>query len=181
MAGKKQTEAAFNEIYQKYAKLLYGYALQLCGDTVTAEDILQTAFLKAIEHVDSFEGKCEVSTWLCQIAKHVWFDMRRRKECKNISVEHMLEQQGEAFFYESNEKNADPLGGLIQREESTRLHKQIHLLKEPYKEVFMLRVMGCLSFREIGEIFGKSETWGRVTFYRAKEKLKDQIGDDGDE
>lgn len=138
----------FNEIYDKYAKMLYGYALHLCGDPVTADDIVQTAFLKAIEHVDSFEGKCGVSTWLCQIAKNIWYDMCRKSERNNASIEHMLEQQGEAVFYDSC-KQPDLLLKLVQSEESACLYKKIHLLPEPYKEVFLLRVLGCLSFKDI--------------------------------
>ncbi len=168
LAIMKHIDEAFDEIYKKYAKMLYGYILQLCKDPVTADDILQTTFLKAIEHADSFEGKCEVSTWLCRIAKNTWLDMCKQAERKNISLEQAPEQQGEM----------DILQNLVEQEQSVQLHKQVHILQEPYKEVFMLRVMGCLSFKQIGEIFGKSENWGRVTFYRAKEKLKKQIGDD---
>lgn len=79
---KQRIEGAFDEIYEKYAKMLYGYILQLCKNPTTADDILQTVFLKAIEHADSFEGKCEVSTWLCQIAKNTWLDMCKRAEQK---------------------------------------------------------------------------------------------------
>lgn len=174
---ERRAEQEFSEIYDKYAKMLYGYALHLCGNTVTADDIVQTAFLKAIEHADSFEGKCEVSTWLCQIAKNTWFDMRRKSERNNVSIEYVLEQQGEAVLYKSCEQ-PDLLLGLVQAEDSAGLYKKVHLLSEPYKEVFLLRVLGCLSYREIGEVFGKSENWSRVTFYRAKKKLGEEIGDD---
>lgn len=172
----KRIEGAFDEIYQKYAKMLYGYALQLCKNPTTADDILQTVFLKAIEHADSFEGKCEVSTWLCQIAKNTWLDMCKKKEQKNISMDHILEEQGEALFFGQDTQETDFVKKLVQKEESKEVYREIHHLPEPYKEVLMLRIMGCLSFKEIGDIFGKSETWARVTFFRAKEKLKGQIG-----
>lgn len=175
---KKQIEAAFDEIYHKYARMLYGYILQFCKNPATAEDILQTTFLRAIENSDSFEGKCQMSTWLCQIAKNIWLDMCKRAERKNVSIENVLEQQGEAAFYEQCVQRTDILHELVKKEERTRIYQMIHTLQEPYKEVLMLRVMGGLSFKEIGAIFGKSEVWGRVTFYRAKESLKNQIGDE---
>ena len=103
--------------------------------------------------------------------------MCKKSERNNASIEHMLDQQGEAVFYESCEQS-DLLSKLVQAEESARLYKKIHFLSEPYKEVFLLRVLGCLSYKEIGEVFGKSENWGRVTFYRAKKKLSEDIGDD---
>lgn len=174
----KEIEGAFDEIYRKYAKMLYGYVLPLCENPATAEDIIQTTFLKAIEHAGSFERKCEVSTWLCQIARNTWMDMCRRAERKNVSMEHILEQKGEEIFFQHSEQQPDILQGIVEKEETTRMYQKIHRLNEPYKEVLMLRITGCLSFREIGEIFGKSETWGRVTYYRAKEKLKNEIGDE---
>ncbi len=174
----KWENTAFDEIYQKYAKLVYGYTLHLCRDPVTAEDIVQTTFLKAIEHADSFKGTCSVGTWLCQIAKNTWLDLCRRAERKNMSVEQMMERQGEGSLQKETAQEADLLHGMVKNEERIGLYQQIHMLPETYKEVFLLRVTGCLSFREIGEVFGKSETWGRVTFYRAKEKLRNQIGDD---
>lgn len=110
--------------------------------------------------------------------KNTWLDMCKRAERKNISMESVLENQGEAVFYRQSIGQADILQSMIKKEESTGIYKEIHTLKEPYKEVLLLRIMGCLSFQQIGEIFGKSETWGRVTFHRAKEKVKKQIGDE---
>ena len=52
----------------------------------------------------------------------------------------------------------------------------LHTLEEPYKEVFWMRTFGELSFKEIGEIHGKTESWARVTFYRAKQKIKEALG-----
>lgn len=177
MAQMKHMEEAFDEIYRKYAKMLYGYALQLCHNPVMADDIVQTVFLKAIEHADSFEGKCEVSTWLCQIAKNTWIDMCKSAEGKNLSMEHIMEQQGEASVCGQGAPKTDVLQQLLETEGQALLYQKIHLLPEPYKEVFMLRVFGCLSFREIGDVFGKSDTWGRVMYYRAREKLRNQIGE----
>ena len=55
------------------------------------------------------------------------------------------------------------------------IHKILHDLKEPYKEVFNLRVFGELSFEKIGEIFGKSPGWARVTYFRAKQKITEKL------
>lgn len=158
----KLTAEAFDEIYRKYAKMIYAFVLQLCQDPVTADDIVQSTFLKAIEHAGEFEGKCEVSTWLCRIARNLWLDLCKRAEQKNVPFEKGHEPQS----------GAEILGQIVKKEETAWLRKQIHNLPEPYKEVVMLRALGGLSFHEIGEIFEKSENWGRVTYYRAKEKLR---------
>ena len=160
----KLTEKAFDEIYRKYAKMIYAFVLQLCKDPVTADDIVQSTFLKAIEHAEEFEGKCEVSTWLCRIARNLWLDLCKKAEQKNVPLEKMQEQQSDEEI----------LGHIVKKEETAWLRKQIHNLPEPYKEVVMLRVLGGLSFHEIGEIFETTENWGRVTYYRAKEKLREK-------
>ena len=59
------------------------------------------------------------------------------------------------------------------------LLRRIHALPEPGREVVYLRAFGSLSFREIGELLGRTEAWARVTFYRSKEQLK--TGGDGHE
>ena len=60
---------------------------------------------------------------------------------------------------------------LEDREEALRLHGLLHGLEEPYKEVFHLRVFGELPFGDIARVFGRTESWARVTFYRAKQKI----------
>ena len=82
----KLTEKAFDEIYRKYAKMIYAFVLQLCKDPVTADDIVQSTFLKAIEHAEEFEGKCEVSTWLCRIARNLWLDLCKKAEQKKCAI-----------------------------------------------------------------------------------------------
>ena len=59
--------------------------------------------------------------------------------------------------------------------QSLEIHQALHKLSEPYKEVFSLRVFGELSFREIGQIFGKTENWARVTYHRGKLKLQETL------
>lgn len=60
---------------------------------------------------------------------------------------------------------------VIRAEEKMELFRRVHALKEAEKEVVLLRMTGAFAFREIGDLFGKSENWARVTFYRAKQKL----------
>ena len=161
----KITEESFDEIYRSYAKMLYAYVLSLCHNPTVAEDVVQMTFLRAIEKADTFQGKSKISTWLCRIAKNICLDLCRKAEEKNIPLDEWCEPVSET----------DMLQQMIDKEENARMYQCIHELQEPFKEVFMLRMMGNLSFQEIGDIFGKSEVWARVTFYRAKERLREQI------
>ena len=147
-----------DEIYQRYAQTVYRYLFSLVHDPDLAEDLTQETFYQAIRTVDRFDGKSKLSTWLCAIAKNV-LRTHRRKHPPTDSIEDLPLQTPSA---EAEALSAD--GHLT-------LLRKLHALPEPYREIIYLRSLGNLSFREIGELLGRTENWARVTFYRAKEKL----------
>ena len=151
----------FEEIYAQHFKDVYKYVLSLCHNPVVAEDITQETFLKAIKNIHSFKGDCQLRVWLCHIAKNTYFSFYKKN--------HRLDELNDDIEIEGFESK------LINKESRFEIHKAIHQLQEPYKEVITLRVFGELSFSEIGELFGKTESWARVTFHRAKIKLKEEI------
>ncbi len=157
----KKTRQEFEVMYQKYARQIYRYILKLCKNPVEAEDILQITFLKAIEKSDSFDEKCKLTTWLCRIAHNAWLDERKKRDNRNTSL------------YEAGPMVSDDFTERILDEAiAADLHKLLDQLREPYREVLLLRIYGELSYREIGDAFGKSENWARVTYYRGKEQMK---------
>ena len=150
------------EIYRAHARTVYKYLLSLCHDDALAEELTQETFYQAVRSADRFDGSCKVSTWLCQIAKHLWYQHLRKQKRE----EPLPEEEDALPPLPSAEREAlDRAGGLD-------LLRRIHDLPEPGREVVYLRAFGSLSFREIGEVLGKTETWARVTFYRCKERLK---------
>lgn len=156
----------FNEIYALYFQDVYKFLLSLCHDEELAEELTQDTFFKAMKNYKSFRGDCKISTWLCQIAKHSFFLYDKRRK-RNVDLETV-----------SNELVDDTNSIEIllgQKEQAFEIHKLLHNLPEPFKEVFSLRVLGELSFRDIAKLFGKTESWARVTFHRAKLKLVEQI------
>ena len=155
----------FNGLYAAYADDVYRYALSLCGNKHVAEDITSETFLKAIKASDSFKGDCSVRVWLCQIAKNTYFNVAKQKKF-------IAEMPADIPSSDNLELN------LINRTQAFEIHKALHLLGEPYKEVFSLRFFAELSFAEVGEIFNKSESWARVTFHRAKNKIREAIEND---
>ena len=68
---------------------------------------------------------------------------------------------------------------LSKKDMSKRIHKVIHTLDEPYKEIFTLRVFGELPFSDIGELFSKTESWARVTYHRAKKMIIEILKKEG--
>ena len=152
------------ELYENYFLTVYKYILSLAQDVHIAEEVTQETFFKALKQAKSFRGECKLSVWLCQIAKNCYLDdLRKKKYVKSMDESEQpaaMEDFGTVY---------------IEKETSMRIHQKLHKLKEPYKEVFSLRVFGELSFQEIGEIFEKSENWARVTYHRARMKIKEEL------
>lgn len=153
-----------DEIYQEYARTVYKYLLSKTHDKDLAEELTQETFYQALRSIDRFDESCKVSTWLCAIAKNQLLAYRR----KHPPAEN-LEDADPAI--ESVEKD------ILDAAKRVELMKKLHLCPEPYREILYLRIFGTLSFKEIGEIMGKTENWARVTFYRGKEKLKKGLVD----
>ena len=151
-----------DEVYQQYAQTVYRYLLSLTRDGDLAEELTQETFYQAIRSSDRFDGSCAVSTWLCAIAKNALRTYRR----KHPAAEDIDEQ---TLLAPSAEADATAEAGRVE------LLKRLHALREPYREVLYLRAFGGLSFREIGEVQGKTENWARVTFYRGKELLRKEV------
>lgn len=149
------------EIYQRHAQTVYKFLLTHTCDPDLAEELTQETFYQAVRSIDRFDGRCKVSVWLCQIAKHLWYQSLRKRgreaPMPDVPPE-PLTPSAEA--------------GLLERENHLALLRQIHTLPAEGREVVYLRAFGGLSFREIGDVMGRTETWARVTFYRNKEKLR---------
>lgn len=147
--------------YREYAVMVYKFLLSLCYEEELAEELTQETFYQAVRSVDRYDGSCKVSTWLCQIAKHLWYreiERRKRKGTSELTVD-----------MESLEKPVEEQ--LTMKEEKMELFRKVHVLDEISKEIVLLRVTGAFSFKEIAELFGKNENWARVTYYRAKQKI----------
>jgi RNA polymerase sigma-70 factor (ECF subfamily) len=129
---------------------------------VVAEEITQETFFKAMQYIDEFNGSCKLYVWLCQIAKNTYFTLYKNK--KRIVSDLDTDMPDISINLEVNYQDKDT---------AKRLHIELHNLSEPSKEVFTLRVFGELSFSQIGELFGKTDSWARLIFYRAKKQLQE--------
>lgn len=154
----------FEQVYRTYFTDVYRYVLSLCRNEGIAEEVTQQAFFKALQAISGFRGECRLYVWLCQIAKneyYTWLRKNRGGEPTEDCVED-LEQK------------------LLRTETAFTVHKALHALSEPYKEVFSLRLFGELTFAQIGQLFGKTESWARVTYHRARLKLKEELQDEAE-
>ena len=154
----------FEQIYNTYFKAVYLYAVQLSGSEHIAEEITGDTFFKAIQSVDSFRGDCDMRVWLCQIAKNTYYSyVKKNKRLLSIDESDIQSIAAPEVLIDT----------LIGEQDDVRLIRQIlHNLSEPYKEVFMWRVFGELSFKEIGKLYEKTENWACVTYHRAKKMIQ---------
>ena len=153
------------EVYEQYFTVVYRYLLSLSHNTHIAEELTQETFFKALKKVDDFRGDCDLRVWLCQISKNTYYDYLKKN--KKYAPESQDEKK-ESF-------PSDLLQNFSDKETALQVHKVLHRLSEPYKEVFSLRVFGELSFSDISDLFGKSESWARVTYHRACKKIREEL------
>ena len=158
------------EIYKEYSTTVYKYLFCLTQNKELSEDLTQETFAIAVKDIKKFRGECKLSVWLCQIAKHIWYkELNKRKKNANVSFEEIKEDVLHAETIEET---------ICAKEEKIELFKSMQKLDEKSREVMYLRMIGNLSYEEIGEILGKTSNWSRVTFYRAKQKIREENKND---
>ncbi len=153
---------SIEEIYQQHAQTVYKYVMTLAKNPDVAEEITQETFYQAIKSIHRYDQSCKITTWLCAIAKNVFFAYQR----KHPATKEVDELEQSVSSAESH---------VIGELDRVQLIQALHKCAEPYREVMYLRVFGNLSFKEIGEVMGKTENWARVTFYRGKERVRKEF------
>ena len=150
------------DLYEQHAQRVYRYLFSLSGEGDTAEELTQETFCQALRSLNTFRGDCTPQVWLCAIAKRLWFkELERRKRSASLEEEHLSRLAAPD----------DPAGETERREDRLALYRAMRKLDPDTREVIYLRLAGEFSFREVGELMGKSEVWARVRFYRGKEQL----------
>ena len=157
----------FEKIYSTYFNDVFRYIRRLSGNEHIAEEITVDTFFKAMNSIDSFRGDCDIRVWLCQIAKNSYLSyLKKSGRIDNIEDAELLN------IADPNETVEEK---FVRYDEAVQVQKALHNIPNPYKEVFMWRVFAELSFKQIGQIFGKSENWACVTYHRARNKIKERL------
>lgn len=152
--------AEFEEIYTAYVRRVYRFLLALSGDPSEAEELTQQTFYQAFLHINQFEGRSSLYTWLCQIGKNEWF--RECRRLKRFSDEELEDIESNEYLDEE----------LLRSEETKRAVRALCDLSQPYRDVLVLRIYGEIPFAQIAALYSKSESWAKVTFFRGKVKLR---------
>ena len=154
----------FEQIYTTYFRDVYLYIRRLSNSEHIAEEITSETFFKAMKSIDSFRGDCDMRVWLCQIAKNCYYSYIKKADRTECIDNVEIAEQGASFEEQ-----------LFRHDTAMQIQKILHDVPEPYKEVFMWRVYAELSFKQIGQIFGKSENWACVAYHRARNKIKEKM------
>ena len=170
MAGFKQE---FEKIYIRYFNDVFLFLKKLSKDESIAEEITSETFFKAMRSIDTFRGETDVRVWLCQIAKNCYFSyLKKQQRVVDIDAIDDIELSDNKDTIEEQ---------ILNRSDAMQIHLRLHNLAEPYKEVFMLRVFGELSFKQIADIFQKTDNWACVTYHRARNKILKQMEDNDEQ
>ena len=154
----------FEKLFNENREFIFRYLMKMTRNVSLSEELTQETFFRAYMNYASLRNKEKASVWLCQIAKNTYFTWYNRQKKKDSLDE--LETA-------NNEESIEEI--FVKKDISQKALICLHDLEEPYKEVFMLSVFGSFSLKDISEIFRKSESWARVTFYRAKQKLLERM------
>ncbi len=157
----------FEKLYRSHFNDVFLYILRLSSNEHIAEEITSETFYKAMQSIDSFRGDCDLRVWLCQIAKNSYYTyLKKAAKTDRLEAVHLTDPalQEETAEEQINRKN-----------ETIQIQIILHDIPDPYKEVFMWRVFADLNFRQIGDIFHKSDNWACVTYHRARKMVKARL------
>ena len=155
-----------DEIYRLYVNDVFRYLLRITQNPDLAEELTQDTFFKAVNQIHKFRGESSIKAWLLVIAKNSFYSHTRSARNKDLPLDDIG----------TDPESDDDLSASFEKKEDTRrLHRALHDLTEPYKEVFNLRVFGELSFKQIATIYGKTESFARVTYHRAKMMIMNKL------
>ncbi len=157
----------FEQIYNTYFKSVYLYIRKLSGNEHVAEEITSETFLKVLKSIGDFRGECDMRVWICQIAKNTYFSyLKKRNKIASAS---------ETELQSIRSPNALIDEQIVIQDEAQRIRKILHTIPDPYKEIFMWRVFGELSFKEIGNLYNKTDNWACVTYHRARKIIQSRL------
>ena len=154
----------FESIYREYFRDVELYLRAICKDESLAEELTEQVFFQALKALSTFRGDCDIRTWLCAIGRNCYLShLRKAKRTEDIDDVQIPDPR----------KSIEEC--ISDKQQALAIHRILHDMKEPYKEVFSLRVFGQLSFQDIGGLFGRTANWACVTYHRARQKILEEM------
>jgi RNA polymerase sigma-70 factor, ECF subfamily len=170
-AGDK---AEFARLVEAYSTPIYRLALKMLANPQEAEDVLQTTFLKAFQHLPEFEGRSSLSTWLYRIAANEALMLLRRRR-PELSLDDEPDDGAPPLPLQFADWGQLPERELLSSEARKKLDLAIQKLPEKLRVVFLLRDVEGLSIKETSEALNLSETAVKTRLLRARLHMREQL------
>ncbi|MCK4978329.1 MAG: sigma-70 family RNA polymerase sigma factor [Anaerolineales bacterium] len=168
--------AEFARLVDKYHEMIYRLAIKMVNNPQDAEDILQETFIKAYRHLEKFDGRSSLSTWLYRIATNEALMFLRRQKPDMVSVDETLDTgEGEVEPLKIVDWSSLPEDELMSAEAQVYLDKAVEKLSPSLRVVFVLRDIQSLSTRETAEVLNISETAVKTRLSRARLQLREKL------
>ena len=167
--------AEFARLVDAYSTQVYRLALKMLGTEQDAEDVLQNTFMKALQSIETFEGRSSLSTWLYRIAvNEALMLLRRQKPTVPVAMEYEDDDEIQ-HPTQFTDWCCLPEEELLSDESKQHLDQAIRRLPEKLQVVFLLRDIEGLSIRETSEALGLTETAVKTRLLRARLNLREQL------
>jgi RNA polymerase sigma-70 factor (ECF subfamily) len=168
--------AEFALLVEAYYEMIYRLAIKMVNNPQDAEDILQETFIKAYRHLNNFDGRSSLSTWLYRIATNEALMFLRRQKPDMVSVDESLDTgEGEVEPLQIIDWSSLPEEELMSAEAQVYLDKAVGKLSPSLRVVFVLRDIQGLSTRETAEVLDISETAVKTRLSRARLQLREEL------
>jgi RNA polymerase sigma-70 factor (ECF subfamily) len=175
-ALKAGDRGEFARMVDTYSLPIYRLVLKMLNDQQDAEEVLQETFIKAFQHIGTFEGRSSLSTWLHRIAVNEALMMIRRRHPENISTDAEIStEEGEVEALQIVDWHDLPEEELLSKEIQDMLDQAISKLPETLRVVFLLRDIQDLSVKETAEALNLSETAVKTRLLRARLRLREYL------
>ena len=163
----------FQHLYSAYKKDIYNFILRISGyEYALAEELTQETFYRAFISLSGFQGRCQIKTWLCQIAKNVYYQYLRKKKKEYQTLKSVFEE-------ESGKCMATvPESGIENTELMRKALSIINSFDNRTRDVIFYRLYSDLSYAQISLLMGISEGSAKVVFFRGKALLQTRLRED---
>ena len=163
--------ADFEKIYRDHRVRIYAFLMKLCNDADLAEELTQETFYPAYKSLSRYNGRCEMFTWLAAIAKYTYFGYLKKEKQSRESIQ--LDDVVDFFMAQEGQTSAE--SQMLRKEVTDKVREVLLELPQKNLEVVALRIYAEMSFKQVAESMGISESSAKVLYFRAKNMLKEKL------
>jgi RNA polymerase sigma-70 factor (ECF subfamily) len=167
---------AFRTIMQRHNRRLYRIARSVLRNGAEAEDAVQEAYVSAFTHLASYRGESSLAAWLSRIAMNEALGrLRRRRSTAEVATLDETRSEAEIIQFPRAAQNDDPERTMAQRQILQLVEQATDDLAEPYRLVFVTRIIEGMSVEETAELLGIKPQTVKTRLHRARQLVRDQL------